>query len=78
MSENIRLVVECCDRVNYFTDMCSGSEASSYLRLRDVAHHSTLGVRVIEKKKVTVSRAAGRGIMRGRLFAGCNRGAQEG
>ena len=31
--------------------MCSGSEAGSYLRLIDCVSHSTLGVRVIEKKK---------------------------
>ena len=31
--------------------MCSGSEAGSYLRLIDFVHHSTLGLRVIKKKK---------------------------
>jgi len=31
--------------------MCSGSEADSYLRLIDFMYHSTLGLRVIEKKK---------------------------
>ena len=36
---------------NYFTDMCSGSEAGSYLRLIDFVYHSTLGLRVIKKKK---------------------------
>jgi len=35
---------------NYFTEICSGSEAGSYLRLIDVAYHSTLGLRVIMKK----------------------------
>jgi len=35
----------------YFTDMCSGSEAGSYLRLIDVVYHPTLGLRVIKKKK---------------------------
>ena len=34
-----------------FTDMCSGSEAGSYLRLIDFVYHSTLSLRVIEKKK---------------------------
>ena len=34
---------------NYFTEMCSGSEAGSYLRLIDFAYHSTLGLRVIKK-----------------------------
>ena len=36
---------------NYFTEMCSGSEANSYLRLIDFWHHLTLGLRVIKKKK---------------------------
>jgi len=36
---------------NYFTEMCSGSETSSYLRLIDFVYHSTLGLRVIKKKK---------------------------
>jgi len=36
---------------NYFTEMCSGSEAGSYLRLIDVVYHSTLGSSVIKKKK---------------------------
>ena len=30
---------------------CSGSEADSYLRLIDFVYHSTLGLRVIKKKK---------------------------
>ena len=34
-----------------------GSEAGSYLRLIDFVYHSTLGLRVIQKKK----RRAGRG-----------------
>jgi len=37
--------------VNYFTEMCSGSEAGSYLRLIDILYHSTLGLRVIKKKR---------------------------
>ena len=36
---------------NYFTEMCSGSEAGSYLRLIDFVYHSTLGLRVIKKKR---------------------------
>jgi len=36
---------------NYVTEMCSGSEAGSYLRLINFAYHSTLGLRVIKKKK---------------------------
>jgi len=35
---------------NYFTEMCSGSEAGSYLRLIDFVHHSTLGL--VVKRKV--------------------------
>jgi len=31
--------------------MFSGSEAGSYLRLMDCVYHSTLGLRVIKKKK---------------------------
>jgi len=31
--------------------MCSGSEEGSYLRLTDFVYHSTLGLRVIKKKK---------------------------
>jgi len=36
---------------NYFTEMCSGSEAGSYLRRIDFVYLSTLGLRVIKKKK---------------------------
>jgi len=36
---------------NYFTEMCSGSEACSYLRVTDCVYHSTLGLRVIKKKE---------------------------
>jgi len=36
---------------NYFTETCSGSEAGSYSRLIDFVYHSTLGLRVIKKKK---------------------------
>jgi len=36
---------------NYFTEMCCGSETGSYLMLIDFVHHSTLGLRVIKKKK---------------------------
>jgi len=34
------------------TEMCSGSEAGSHLRLIDFVYLSTLGLRVIKKKKV--------------------------
>ena len=36
---------------NFFTEMCSGSEAGSYLRRIDFVYHSTLGLRVIKKKQ---------------------------
>jgi len=36
---------------NYFTEMSSGSEAGSYLRLIDFVYHSTLGLRLLKKKK---------------------------
>ena len=35
----------------YVTEMCSGSEAGSYLRLIDFVYHSPLGLRVIKKKR---------------------------
>ena len=35
---------------NYFTEMCSGFEAGSYLRRIDFMYHSTLGSREIQKK----------------------------
>ena len=38
--------------VNYMTEMCSGSETGSYLRLIDFVYHSTLGLRVINTKKI--------------------------
>ena len=36
---------------NYFTEMCSGSKAGSYLRLIDFVYHSTLGLSVVKKKE---------------------------
>ena len=36
---------------NYVSEMCSGSEAGSYLRLIDFVYHSTLGLRVIKQKR---------------------------
>ena len=36
---------------NYFAEMCSGSEAGSYLRLIDLVYHSTLGLSVTKKKR---------------------------
>jgi len=33
------------------TEMRSGSQAGSYLRLIDFVYHSTLGVKVIKEKK---------------------------
>ena len=35
----------------HFTEICSGSEAGSYLRLIDLVYHSTLGLRVIKKRE---------------------------
>ena len=37
--------------LGYFTEMCSGSEKGWYLTTMDFLYHSTLGVRVINKKK---------------------------
>ena len=34
-----------------FTEMCSSSEAGSYFSLIDFVYHSTLGLRVMQKKK---------------------------
>ena len=36
---------------SYSTEMCSGPEAGSYLRLIDFVHRPTLELRVIIKKK---------------------------
>ena len=36
---------------NYLTEICSGSEAGSYLRLMGFVYHSALGVRVIKKER---------------------------
>jgi len=36
--------------------LCSGSEAGSYLRLIDFLYHSTLGLKVMKKKKKTWAR----------------------
>ena len=33
-----------CSNNNYFTEMCSGSEAGSYSRRIDFVHHSILGL----------------------------------
>jgi len=41
---------------NYFTEMCSGSEAGSYSRLIDFVYHSMLGLRVIKKKSIPEDR----------------------
>ena len=55
-------------RGSYFTEMCSGSEAGSYLRLIDFAHHSILGLREIKKKNPEI-RAATRQVLNERGFA---------
>ena len=44
---------------NYFSDMCSGSEAGSYLRLIDFVYHWTLGLRVLKKKRKKKKRPRG-------------------
>jgi len=49
----------------YFTEMCSGSEAGSYLRLIDFVYHSTLGSRVMKKKKRRTEEAVLPGHFRG-------------
>ena len=36
---------------NCFTEMCSGSETGSYLRLVDFVYHSSLGSRVTKKRR---------------------------
>ena len=38
------------------TEMCSGSEAGSYLRLIDFLYHSTLGLRVIQLSRARSTR----------------------
>jgi len=62
-------VASCTDRYssqiksNYFAELCSGSEAGSYSRLIAFVYYSTLGLRVIKKKKDLlhlVGRAAAR------------------
>jgi len=50
--------------------MCSGSEAGSYLRLIDFVYHSTLGLRVIKKKKKFRVQGFGPGGFVKRVFAG--------
>jgi hypothetical protein len=36
---------------NYFTEMCSGPKAGSYLRLIDFGNTQLLGLRAMDKKK---------------------------
>ena len=36
---------------NCFTETCSGSKAGLYLRLIDCVYHSTLGLRVMKKRR---------------------------
>ena len=38
-------------RSDYSTEMCSGSEAGVYFRRIDFVFHSTLGLRIIKKKR---------------------------
>ena len=37
--------------ISAFTEMCSGSEAGSHLRFIDYVYHSTLGLRVMKKRR---------------------------
>ena len=48
--------------------MCSGPEAGSYLRLTDFVYHSTLGLRVIKKKKTNTNVDDPAGFRRGRVW----------
>ena len=60
---------------NYYTEMCSGSEAGSYLRLIDFVYHSALGLIQIKKKKFRAP-APERERERGCLgFRGCGLGS---
>ena len=38
-------------RINYFTDVCSGSEEGSYSKVHRLLYHSTLILRVIKREK---------------------------
>ena len=40
------------------SEICSGSEAGSYLRLIDFVYHSTLGLRVIKRREEVSVRAS--------------------
>ena len=48
---NFHRVSESTLEDQYFTEMCSGSETGSYLRLIDFVYHSTLCLGVIKRKK---------------------------
>ena len=39
---------------NHFAEICSGSEAGSFLRLMDFVYHSTLRLREIKKKRRSI------------------------
>jgi len=56
-----------CGGNNYFTEMCSGSEEGSYLRLIDFVYHLTLSLRAIRKKKKGAD--LGLGLWKGSLRA---------
>jgi len=49
---SLRRVASCSlpEFENNYTEMCSGTEAGSYLRPIDFVYHSPLGLRVIKKK----------------------------
>ena len=55
--------IDMFDCTPHSSEMCSGSEAGSYLRLIDFVYHSTLGLRVIKKKKRHHIGESGRSIL---------------
>jgi len=59
---------------NYFTEMCSGSEEGSHLRLVDFVCHSTLGLGVIKKKKRLNRPRVPQGVPHRRPFVGAFQG----
>jgi len=56
---------------NNFTEMCSGSEAGSSLRLIDFVYHPTLGLRAIKKKKGLLESGWGRAFSRTSSLGEC-------
>ena len=54
---------------NYSTEMCSGSEEGSYLRPIYFVYHSTLGLRVIKKKRSLDLEVQGEGCLLSEVLA---------